>query len=38
MHVTSGRTTAITQSPPKNYDFKTRVIGGYGSPLGEQGP
>ena len=28
------RTTAVTGPPPKNYDFKTRVIGGSRSPLG----
>jgi len=26
-------TTAVTGPPPKDYDFKTRVIGGSGSPL-----
>jgi hypothetical protein len=26
-------TTAVTGPPPKNYDFKTRVIGGSRSPL-----
>jgi len=25
---------AVTESPPKNYDFKKRVIGDFGSPLG----
>jgi hypothetical protein len=30
----SRRTTAVTGPPPRNYDFKTRVIGGYRSPLG----
>jgi hypothetical protein len=28
-----GLTTAVTGPPPKNYDFKTRVIGGSRSPL-----
>jgi len=28
------RTTAVTGPPPKGYDFKIRVIGGSGSPLG----
>ena len=28
----SVRTLAVTGPPPKNYDFKTRVIGGSGSP------
>jgi hypothetical protein len=32
----SGRTTAVTEPPPENYDFKTRVIGGFGSPLGSR--
>jgi|GEM_PF-3798995 hypothetical protein len=27
------RTVAVT-GPPTNYDFKTRVLGGSGSPLG----
>jgi len=27
-------TTAVTGPPPENHDFKTRVIGGSGSPLG----
>ena len=30
----SWRTTAVTGPPPKNCDFKTRVIGGSRSPLG----
>ena len=29
-----GLTTAVTGPPPKHFDFKTRVIGGSGSPLG----
>jgi len=28
------RTAAVTGPPPKDYDFKTRAIGGSGSPLG----
>jgi hypothetical protein len=28
-----GITTAVTEPPPKNYDFKIRVIGGSRSPL-----
>jgi hypothetical protein len=29
-------TAAVTGPPPKNYDFKTRVIGGSRSPHGYQ--
>ena len=32
--MSSGRTTAVTGPPPKNYDFKTDVIGGSRSPHG----
>jgi hypothetical protein len=29
-----GGTAAVSGPPPKNYDYKSRVIGGSGSPLG----
>jgi hypothetical protein len=32
--VSSPLTAAVTGPPPKNYDFKSRVIGGSGSPHG----
>jgi len=34
VHSWFGRiTTAVTGSPPKNYDFETGAFGGSGSPL-----
>jgi hypothetical protein len=32
--LSNGRTSAVTESPPTDYDFETRAIGDFGSPLG----
>jgi hypothetical protein len=31
--IPDARTPAVTEPPPKNFDLKTRVTGGFGSPL-----
>jgi hypothetical protein len=32
------RTLAVAESSPKNLDFKTRVFGDFGAPLGYAAP
>ena len=34
VHVLLRITSAVTESPPTDYDFETRAIGDFGSPLG----